>query len=393
MDFSELPSLRLQVYGYKGDSDAYYILASNKAQMVGLRFLVNEKTLSSLPRSIRWLSLDIESDFTLKGIPEEVGMLELDLRSVDDIKKIDAFPKKIKSMLVLRCSDTLPEKPFKLSYNQIPQCIKDCDVKDMELDGNLERCAPDGLARLTVEKDTEKKLFGSWSDVRKRQVVDGKLVVEMKDERMKWRANNYDEIPDVIQFNILYANGVPPWIGRLEVSGTDKLDYLPERVEFIGKAEKDTKSEIRVDIHFSYREILELTHDVVGVNTVNMYKCWWLKEIRGIEHFKGLKKVIINKCPNLDVESLQRKLPDVEFNIEESLQVGHLGRVLGALDEDDIGMAVPATTGSGTVGNGTVADAGKVPTPRLGLIKADWFKDKKKRKGLRALMSSLNKLS
>ena len=145
------------------------------------------------------------------------------------------------------------------------------------------------------------------------------------------------------------------------------------------------------------RDTLKLTHQVKGASYLLITRSNCLKRIEGLENIKGLHKVLITGCPNLDLDSIKVEegvvLDTAYASQPESLQVGQLGRVLGALDEDDIGMAVPATAGSGTVGNGTVADAGKVPTPSMGLIKADWFKDKKKRKGLRALMSSLNKLS
>ena len=72
---------------------------------------------------------------------------------------------------------------------------------------------------------------------------------------------------------------------------------------------------------------------------------------------------------------------------------------LKSVQEDEIGMSAPVggcTSGSGSVSGGTVADLGTVPTPSQGLVKASWFtkrKKSKKTKGLKTLLSSLNRLT
>ena len=82
------------------------------------------------------------------------------------------------------------------------------------------------------------------------------------------------------------------------------------------------------------RDKLKLTHEVKGVNCISIESSEFLKKIEGLEKFKGLAKVVIMDCPNLDTKSI-KVVEGVELDVDyanmESLSLSPLRVALNSI--------------------------------------------------------------
>ena len=163
------------------------------------------------------------------------------------------------------------------------------------------------------------------------------------------------------------------------------LDALPYQFE-------TNFDDVGIDIWDTLRDTLRLTHEVKGASYLLITRSPFLKKVEGLENIKGLIRVVIVDCPNLDLSSIKvAKGVSLDTASAKHESIPTLHTVLNALSEEDapVGDAgTGSTTGSGTVGNGTVSDLGEVPEPKLALLNVPYKRRKKGIKGLIALLSN-----
>ena len=369
------------------------VIAPKNVNALESTYVVGSGLLKSLPRTIEKLTLELPySNVSLKGIPEVVrGDFFLYVSDKERLSKIAYFPKKIEGQLVLdyNASDSMDDY---LTNESIPKCIRDCDVKEVSLNGySRSAIMSKDIAEFLLQKNT--KVFDLdqathlLSDKRGLEEKNGKVIATIK--KQEFPILNWNKQPDIVRFDIP-KNKYTPILGFiLDLNKYVKLNNIPEKVEV---ARKESKGYFNVSLRIkdNYYEELTLDHDVEGVTMLSIKNCKWLKEIRGLEHFKGLEWFFIENCPKLDFKQIKAQLPeDVKtdfFNAKrESLTSLHT--VLNALSEEDAPVGDAGTGSTTAVGNGTVSDLGEVPEPKLALLNVPYKRRKKGIKGLIALLS------
>lgn len=357
------------------------VIAPKGVEVFNSQTLGNKKTLSSLPRTVSKMFLNsVQSE--LEGIPEEItGDFRLKLKDGFAFRELKNFPKKIggEFELILDTNEGIDQIK---TIEDVPQCVRDCDVN--KVSWNYTQDIPFGLAQFYREKNKAIDIdtFKAYNTTVKKE--DGKTVVVY--EKYDYYIDNFKTRPYKVIIDTRKSTNAPSYC-HLSVAFNVPLNVIPDIVEI-----KEGYG-VTLSIYRSFYEELTLDHDISGITKLSIVDCAFLKEIKGLEHIKGLKSVSVDDCPLLNLESLKSQLPegielDLDYAKRESLTTLHT--VLNALSEEDapVGDAGAGSTTGTAVGNGTVSDLGEVPEPKLALLNVPYKKRKKGIKGLIALLSA-----
>ena len=379
MDFSSLTCKHFEITPDRGKD--HTVIAPKGVEVFDSQTLGNKKTLASLPRTVSKMFLNcVRSD--LEGIPEEItGNFRLKLNNGFAFRELKNFPKKIggEFELILETNNGIDQIK---TIEDIPQCVRDCDVN--KVTWNYTQDIPFGLAQFYREKNKAIDIdtYKAYNTIIKKE--DGKTVLVY--EKYDYYIDNFKTRPYKVIIDTRKSTNAPSYC-HITVSYNVPLNVIPDVVEI-----KEGYG-VTLDIYRSFYEELTLDHDISGVTKLSIVDCAFLKEVKGLEHIKGLKSVSVEDCPLLNLESLKSQLPkgielDLDYAKRESLTTLHT--VLNALSEEDapVGDAGTGSTTGTAVGNGTVSDLGEVPEPKLALLNVPYKKRKKGIKGLIALLSA-----